>query len=376
MTATLVRGAACEAAPAIADGSLRYSSVWEDYRLLERGLAIDESSDVLMIAGAGCNVLNLLLRAPRRIVALDFNPAQTALVELKLAAIRTLSHDDFVHLLGVRPFTDRLELYDRVRPALSAAAQRWWDANVATLEQGIEQSGRLDRYIAEFREHHLSRVHASDAVDRLLSLDDPEARRRFAHDAFFTPAFAAVFRAYFTRESLAGRGRDESQFRYVTDVDVGGWFWQRLQWVATNLPTRGNFYLERFLRGTARDLDAGPPYLRPRNYARLRALSQRVDVVTDTLDGYLAAAPRGTVSAAGLSDVFEYMSSAASDALFSRLAAVLEPGGRIAFWNLFVTRCPSRNAPRFQPRRALSRALWRRDRSWFYRDFHVVEVVA
>jgi S-adenosylmethionine-diacylglycerol 3-amino-3-carboxypropyl transferase len=81
-----------EATRVLAGGELRYSTVWEDHLLLERGLSIGLRDDVLMICSAGCNVLNALLHGPRRIVALDVNPAQTALLELKLAAIRGLEH--------------------------------------------------------------------------------------------------------------------------------------------------------------------------------------------------------------------------------------------------------------------------------------------
>lgn len=375
MNATLTRLPANEASSAIADGALRYSTVWEDHRLLERGLAIRDTTSVLMIASAGCNVLNALLRGPRRLVALDFNPAQTALLELKLAAIRTLSHADFIRLLGVRDATDRLDLFERVRPAMSTAARAWWDASLDTLVGGVETGGRLERYIAGFRERHLSRVLPVDVVDELFVIDDPAARRHHAQRKVFTPAFEAAFRDYFTSESIAGDGRDPAQFRYVQDFDVTSWFWRRLQWVATELPARGNFYLERFLRGGLRDIDAGPPYLRPCNFDRLRALAPRVVVVNEGLERYLAASPRGAFGAAALSDVFEYMSDEAAGQLFLRLAEVLRPGSRLAFWNLFVPRRPPRRVARLRSMPVLSRALWERDRSWFYRAFHVVEVL-
>jgi S-adenosylmethionine-diacylglycerol 3-amino-3-carboxypropyl transferase len=375
VTAPLSRATSSEVETAIADGSLRYSSVWEDHRLLEQALTIRESN-VLIIASAGCNVLNVLLRAPRRVVALDFNPAQTALVELKLAAIGALSHREFLALLGVRESYDRLDLYDRVRPAMSEPARDWWDTHVGVIENGVECAGRLDRYIAEFRTHHLPRVHSPEVIDRLFTIDERDERRRYASEAVFTPEFENVFRRYFTRESLAGRGRDDAQFRYVNDVDVGGWFWERLQWVATELPTRDNVYLERFLRGGVRDIEAGPPYLRPSNFARLRSLVDRVEVVTDSLEEYLGAAAPRAFDAAALSDVFEYMSDDSSERLFTQLGDVLQPGGRIAFWNLFVPRSPIAGRSRFQPLRTLSRDLWRRDRSWFYRAFHVAEVLA
>jgi S-adenosylmethionine-diacylglycerol 3-amino-3-carboxypropyl transferase len=374
MNATASRATSGEVGPAIADGSLRYSSVWEDHRLLERALAIGES-DLLVIASAGCNVLNLLLRAPRRIVALDFNPAQTALVELKLAAIRTLSHRELLSLLGVRVAHDRLDLYDRVRSTMSESARNWWDAQPTVLEGGVESAGRLDRYIAEFRDFHLARVHSPEVVDRLFTLDDRDARRRYARDVVFTPAFEDVFRSYFTRESLAGRGRDDSQFRYVGNIDVGDWFWQRLQWVAIELSTRDNFYLDRFLRGGIRDLEAGPPYLRRSNFERLRSLVDRVEIVTDSLEAYLSSTASRVFDGAALSDVFEYMSDEQAGQVFGQLGDAVRPRGRIAFWNLFVPRSP---VPEQRLRRlpALSHDLWRCDRSWFYRAFHVAEVLS
>ena len=375
MTAPLVRATTGQVETAIADGSLRYSSVWEDHRLLEQALATGDS-DVLIIASAGCNVLNLLLRAPRRIVALDFNPAQTALVELRLAAIRALSHGELLALLGARDAYDRLDLYDRVRSAMSESARYWWDAHIGVIENGVENAGRLDHFIDEFRTQHLPRVHSPEVIDRLFTIDERAERRRYASEAVLTPEFEKIFRGYFTRESLADRGRDDAQFRYVSDVDVGGWFWTRLLWVATELPTRDNFYLERFLRGGVRDIEAGPPYLRPSNFARLRSLVDRVEVVTDSLEDYLGTAAPRAFDAAALSDVFEYMSDDSAERLFTQLGDVLRPGGRIAFWNLFVTRCPIAGRSGLQPLRSLSRDLWRRDRSWFYRAFHVAEVLA
>src|SRR6185436_15480173 len=141
----------------LAGGELRYSTVWEDHLLLERGLAPRAGDDVLVLASAGDNVLNLLLREPRRIVALDVNPAQSAIVELQIAAISTLGHAEFLELMGFVPGVARLALYERVRERLSDTSRSWWDVRVATIESGIAESGRLERYIAGFREAHLDR---------------------------------------------------------------------------------------------------------------------------------------------------------------------------------------------------------------------------
>ena len=355
----------------LAGGELRYSAVWEDHRLLERGLGPVAGGDVLVIASAGCNALNLLLAAPRRLVAIDVNPAQTALLALKLAAIRTLPHDATLRLLGVRAGADRLALYERARPALPAAARDWWDARPSLLHDGVESAGRLDRYIRRFRAECLPAACDPRVVDRMLALDDRAARRRLVDRELFTPAFVAAFRAHFGRDALAAHGRDGAQFAHVTEPDVGGAFLARLYRACTALPVRGNFYLERFLRGGMRDVETGPPYLRPASYARLRALAPRVELVTASLDDHLADRRPATLGAAALSDVFEYLAPDASATLFALVRRALRPGGRVAYWNLFVPRTsPPALRGRLRPLARLSGALARRDRAWFYGAFH------
>lgn len=364
-----------EATAVLAGGELRYSTVWEDHLLLESGLGARAGDELLVIASAGCNVLNLLLRAPRRVVAVDVNPAQTALLDLKLAAARTLEHRQFLALLGMRDGSDRLALYDRVRPLLPAASRAWWDTRAAMLVAGVQSAGRLDAFIAGFWRAHPEAAPDAPALERLFALDDAPARARLVDEAIFTPAFVRAFERYFTRDSLAGRGRDPAQMRFVEETDVAAYLLTRLRWACTAIPTRGNFYLERFFSGGAWPLDQGPPYLRPAAFGRLRALAGRVETVTEELDTYLHACAARSWSGAALSDVFEYLPAEASDALFARLAEVVRPGGRVAYWNFLVPReSPASLRHRLRPLASLSSALSARDRAWFYSAFRVEEV--
>jgi S-adenosylmethionine-diacylglycerol 3-amino-3-carboxypropyl transferase len=357
-------------------GELRYSRVWEDHLLLERGLAVGPDDELLLIASAGCNVLNLLLRAPRRIVAIDFNPVQTALVQLKLAGIRALEHDGLLELLGVTG-GDPMARYERVRPFMARESRDWWDANTALLSAGVEGAGRLDRFLARFQREHIARVHPRAVMDRLFTLRTRAERRAFADAELFTPEFEASFRAYFARDAFEAQGRHPAQFRFVTESDVGGYFLGRLRWVCTELPTRGNLYLERFLRGSTASARWLPPYLAAANHARLRALASRVEVVTSDLESYLASTAARTLTKAGLSDIFEYMAPEHADAVFAMLADTLPRRARIAYWNLLVPReSPLALRGRLQPLGRLARSLARQDRAWFYRAFHVEEVAA
>jgi S-adenosylmethionine-diacylglycerol 3-amino-3-carboxypropyl transferase len=363
------------AAAQVLAGELRYSRVWEDHALIDHALTITPKDDVLMIASAGCNVLNLLLHEPRRIVAIDLNPSQTALLELKIAAARMLDHAGFLELLGVTR-GHALQRYDAVRRLLSWDARTWWDANIWMLAYGVERTGRLDRFIGDFQRDHVARLHPPELIDRLFATRDLTARQRLVDEELLTPEFIREFLAYFTRDSLAGRGRHPAQFRYVQELDVAGWFLARFRWACTALPVRGNFYLERFLRDERSEPAWRAPYLRPENYERLQRLVSRVEVVTSDVESYLAERP-ATFTKAALSDVFEYMSPEAAERSFAALAEAMPAGGRLAYWNLFVPReSPASLRDRIRPLPLLARALWRRDRAWFYSAFHVDEVVA
>lgn len=356
---------------------IRYSMVWEDHALLDAALAIGPDDDVLSIASAGNNVLSLLLREPRSVTAIDMSPAQCALFELKLAGIRALDVVAFRALLGFGADLDPLEVYDELRTSLPDRVATFWDDRRGIIAAGIHRCGRLERYFGLFQREHLQEVWAPDLVERLFDAPSLAEQVALFEAEAFTADFQARFRDYFGRESMARRGRDPAQFAYVDDGDVGGYFLRRFHTVCTTLPLAGNFYVERFLTGTHRDLEHGPEYLRTAEFERLKSLIDRVHVVEAELETHLDAVEPGTYSRTQLSDVFEYMSAPDADALFAQLARALRSGGRIAYWNLLVPRAPSDALHDvLRPLTDEAEQLWRSDRSWFYRAFRLDEVVS
>lgn len=354
---------------------LRYAQVWEDIRLLYAGLDVQPDDDILSITSAGDNVLGLLLKGPRSITAVDLSPCQSALLALKLAACQTLTHDEFVALVGLRPHPDRTALYERCRPALPSWAQRYWDEAEASVTAGIAWSGRLERYFLEWQDV-LHRHVSADEMAGALRLDDPDAQRIFFADHLATPGFEADFRWYFGEKMMADRGRDPAQFAYVA-VDAGAHFWTRFSHAFQTLPLRDNFYLQGFLAGTYPELGRCHPYLQPSNFERLGRLAGRVDIVTGALEAVVQGSAVGTFSKANLSDLFEYVSEEHTVQLLSELSRAFRPGGRIAYWSLLVDRSlPAACARLFDDDAATAGALWLKDRSWFYRSFHILHARA
>ena len=362
-----------EVAQAMDLGALRYSVVWEDSALLDRGLRIVPNDDVLSITSGGDNVLALLLQEPRSVTAIDMSGAQSALLELKLASIRLFEHADLACLFGALP-GDRADLYAQVRDRLPEGARAYWDDNVPTIAFGLLEAGRLETYIAGFARDHLPELWPDDLFDRLLDAPSLKAQAALFEAEGLTADFEHRFRWYFGREMMARNGRDPAQFVHVKGGDVGLWFFTRFCWACTHTSLCDNFYVQLFCSGRYRDLSAGPAWLRPRNLRRLRGLVDRVEVVTGELESLLEGSPVGRFSKANLSDVFEYMSEELSERFFGVLATTLRRGGRVAFWNLLVPRTvPEALHDRLRPLPELSRSLWTRDRAWFYRDFIVAQ---
>jgi len=356
-------------AAVLADATVRYSRVWEDAAVLREALRVGPGDDVLAICSAGDNALALLLDEPDSVTAVDLNPAQTALMHLKLAAFAHGTWEDLASVLG-HPAGARsaAATYADLRPHLRPDAAAFWDARHALIEGGILGCGRLDRHFAEFAAA-LPAAWPPGLLDRLLAAD-LATQSALAPDAL-GPAGRALFAAFFGRGPLAARGRDEAQFKHVTEQDLVDVWMARFAGSLARHRLADNFHLRTFLGVPDPDPERGPAYLRPSNFDRLRALVPRVTVHLGGIDALLTRP--GRFSKGVFSDLFEYLSEEATEALFDGFVRAFRPGSRLAWWNLLVPRgTPSIDGLRALP--DLAADLHARDRVFFYGAFHVAEV--
>ncbi len=356
---------------------IRYSQVWEDHALLEDALEITPEDDVLSITSAGDNALALMLQNPNSVTCVDMNPTQTALTALKIAAIRHIpDHADFLGFLGFAPDDHRVARYrDVLRHEVDEATRTYWDAHTELIRDGVAHQGRLERYMAQWRQEHRPKVWPDALVETLFTPQPLDAQRALYMQRARTPDFVASLLQVFGREMLA-KGRDEAQFAHVDQSQTGRVFLERFDRVCTTQSMAHNPYLWRLIRGELGPLDHVTPYLNPANYDRLRGgLLDRLTLHTVELEQVLQDAPRGAYSALNLSDVFEYMSAELTHDLYETFAERLRPGARIAFWNLLVERHrPDDLSDRITAHTDRAQALLERDRAWFYGAFHIEEI--
>lgn len=140
-----------------------YAFTWEDPREDHNILKFNENDTVLAITSAGDNILHYasLPTAPRRIHAVDLNPSQNHLLELKLASFRNLSQGQVWQMFGegrVDNFKELL-LSKLANNISSNGLQFWYEKGNKTFDPngpGIYDTGstrwalRLAKYIFTF----------------------------------------------------------------------------------------------------------------------------------------------------------------------------------------------------------------------------------
>ncbi|KAF1850893.1 uncharacterized protein K460DRAFT_273980 [Cucurbitaria berberidis CBS 394.84] len=105
-----------------------YAFTWEDSECDRRLLTISPDDVVLCLTSAGDNLLDYLQAcSPRRVHAVDLNPNQTHLLELKVASYQALSYMEFWALFGEGHCSGfRNQLLDKISPFLSSQALQFW----------------------------------------------------------------------------------------------------------------------------------------------------------------------------------------------------------------------------------------------------------
>ncbi|KAJ1942633.1 hypothetical protein EC988_006436 [Linderina pennispora] len=111
-----------------------YGFTWEDPKRDIEVLELTANDNVMVITSAGDNALAYAAHQPGlRIQCIDMNPCQNHLLELKLAALRTLDYGEFWQMFGCGLKSDFVDILDcKLSAHLSSSAYQFWRGNADT----------------------------------------------------------------------------------------------------------------------------------------------------------------------------------------------------------------------------------------------------
>jgi len=352
--------------------TIHYSQSWEDPQTLTDALNINPADNVLSIASAGDNTFSLLLKNPKSITAIDINPVQIDLMELKIRAIQYLSYEDFISFLGYSKCNDRKKLYLYIRRDLSERARNYWDTQPRKISRGIAHCGKFESYFKIFRNFVLPFIHSRENIQQLLSLQCIEQQKVFYNGVWNNIRWRVLFRIFFCKLILGHFGRDPSFFNYVSLERIAGELFERSRKGITEVSVKNNFLLEYILTGKIMNLRNAHPYLSPKNFEYLKENVGKIKLVTANLIDYLRATDDNLISKFNLSDVFEYMSPSEFEITLNELIRCSTNNSSLVFWTLFVPRkVPYNLFKKLNSSHLLAHKLRKNDRGFFYGSFNV-----
>lgn len=319
--------------------ALIYNSCWEDPAVDRRALALGPDDTVLVITSAGCNALDYALAGPARIDAVDANPRQSALLELKLAAIRRLDFDDFFALFGAGAHPRFAEMYREVlRAELSPFGARFWDRNGHWFAPG--------RGAATFYAHGLSGCFARvvrayinlrpalrDGIDALVESHTLEEQRE-VYDRMVAPLLwnrplKWTLSRQITMSVLGVPHPQRKEVQRQHEGGIAGFVREAIEYVARQLPFWTNYFWTLYLRGY-HTVACCPEYLKKENFRALKdGLADRVRVHTCTVTDFLERTDQ-RISKFVLLDHMDWMSSYRPEALAEEWNAILARAARSA----------------------------------------------
>jgi S-adenosylmethionine-diacylglycerol 3-amino-3-carboxypropyl transferase len=324
---------------AIYSRNLVYNACWEDPAIDRQALALGPDDTLLAISSAGCNVLDYALLAPKQIFAVDANPRQIALLELKIAGIRHLDYDDFFAIFGSGHHPGFRALYqDKLRAELSPFARAWWDKHwnwFVNHRRSFYFNGLSGIVARGVRAYFRMRPGLAKAINALLDAKTLPEQQKIYDERVAPLLWNKTVNWIISRQFVMSLlGVPYPQRKLVEAQHRGGvsrFIRDCVEYVFRQLPLSDNYFYRLYITGEYRR-DCCPEYLKADGFNALKAgLVDRLSLHTTTVTEFLSGNTT-PISRFVLLDHMDWMSSYYPDALVEEWNAILAratPGARI-----------------------------------------------
>jgi S-adenosylmethionine:diacylglycerol 3-amino-3-carboxypropyl transferase len=301
--------------------TILFTRAWEDDRL-DLDLLSSPGQDVLVVAAAGDAALALAARGSR-VVAVDTNPDQLALVSLKLAAAGVLDDASLYRWFEVGADPSAPSTYrEVVRPSLSEDAAVFWDSHIEAVVGGFHTHTGVGRPFA--RLGRFARIICPGLTKLIETAPDPSFQvaswRQHVAPRLFGPLTHAAMRHTRLLAPLAPNRAELDRMR------TGGWshgLVDRIDGVVASGLIRRHPWWRPVFAGRPADPGDGAAWL-DGSAGPLDLTLMRMD-----LTAALASRPSESLAAASLSNVPDWLDARGIEGLAAAAASALQPGGRL-----------------------------------------------
>lgn len=313
--------------------NLIYNTCWEDPRIDREALQLTPEDNVLVITSAGCNALDYVLEEPHHVYAVDMNPRQNAVLELKISGIRNLGYEEFFQLFGFGRIKNPETIYkQRLRKDLSSEAQKFWDKHMYYF---CSEYPRNSYYfhgttgiIARLINKHIDwKPGLRASVMRMFDAENLDEQRDIYYSQVKDVAWTPLIRKLICTDltlCLAGVPKAQRiQVERNFSGGVAGIIEQCIDTVFAHLPLWDNYFWRVYVMGCY-SWQCCPEYLKEEGFKRLKAgLVDRITVSTNTVEGFLRK-HQGEISKFVLLDHMDWLADHRQDLLQQEWQAIVD----------------------------------------------------
>lgn len=304
---------------------LQYSCCNEDSLSEIEALALKDRR-ALSICASGGRAFSLLLGDPAEVVAIDRNPAQIHLGQLKVAAMRRLEREEYLAFVGITDGADRSATWRSLRNDLPEASRKFWDDRGSDIAAGIQHIGRTERNIA--RVSPILRYFLRDDIATIRAARSLAEQGEAANAIFGRPLVRAVLKAIFN--PVSGRFILQDPVYYGEGRrSAAAYLRERVVTTLTQHRYDDCFIFSLFVDGHLRNAATMPVGLGASDYEIVRQRLDRLRFETSCINEYLARQPAESFDAFSLSDLGGYLTIDEFTTLLNSVARVGSPAATV-----------------------------------------------
>ncbi len=376
--------------------NLVYNTCWEDPRLDRVALQLGPDDDVLVITSAGCNALDYALTSPRHVYAVDMNPRQNALLDLKIAGIRSLDFETFFRMFGYGHLPNARRIYqDKIRRQLPEWSRGFWDRKIKWFANRRQTfyfrgtSGMFARMMKVYCDKFIKvRPHLDALLDARNVEEQAEIYNKHLREKFWSGLVKFALNRDTTMSMLGVPRAQRRQIETTYSGDLVKYIQECMEAVFVKLPMRDNYFWRVYINGEY-SRTCCPEYLVESNFNLLKSgLVDRVSTHTNSVQGFLEG-HQGTISRFVLLDHMDWLSDHFFPLLESEWQAIVDraaPGTRMIwrsggfntdFINQVNVRINGQQTPihtRLKYKPELAAELHPQDRVHTYGSFYIAEL--
>jgi S-adenosylmethionine-diacylglycerol 3-amino-3-carboxypropyl transferase len=203
-----------------------------------------------------------------------------------------------------------------------------------------------------------------------LQLKELSAQKDFFDRHWNTRRWRWFFDLFFSRTVMSWF-MDSAHFRLIKDLRFGPLIRKQADAVLRKHPIWENYFVHWVLTGSYPGSKCMPPYLREENVETIRRRVDRISIVTEEIETFLARQKTASFSKFNLSNIFDWIDDNVFAALLKEIERVAGPNARLCYYNLLHRRVVPGTFTGFTRHRQLARHLLKRNRAMGYTNFEL-----